>query len=84
MRDVHGTTLRHKSTKFSNGVERHFQACWVNGREIVSCGHRHRTVVEAVECGPQGSFVRATGKGMWHEITLKEHALLKRYLRVPL
>ena len=72
MRDVHGTPLRHKPTKFVKGVERRFQACWVDGGAVVSCGHQHRTVIDAVDCGPLGRFVRAVYKGMWHEVTPRE------------
>lgn len=81
MRDVNGMMLRHKPTKFSNGAERRFQACWVDGREIISCGHRHSNVIGAAECGPPGSFVRAVNNRMWHEITMKERALLNEYFR---
>ena len=84
MRDVNGATLRHRRQKRKELMGRSFEACWVSDGVVISCGHRHAGIVEAANCGPLGSFVRAIREGSWYAISTRERMRLRHQLDVPL
>jgi len=54
--------------------EIHYVACFTEDDGVYSCGHEHRTVVEAMNClvPDGGSFIRALEAGVSRQLNPRE------------